>query len=412
MDRVLPIGCGLDVHKDFVTACLLTTGASGQVDKEARVFRTVTGQLQELVAWLQARGCRHVALESTGVYWKPVYNLLEGVMDQVLVVNARHVKNVPGRKTDMKDAEWLATLLQHGLLRGSFIPDKAIRELRDLTRYRTTVIRQRADACNRIQKLLENSNIKLGSVATDILGASGRDMLAGLAAGRDDPAALAELARGRLRKKIPALTEALAGVLSAAQRWLLAEQLRAVADLDEALARLDAKVAELSRPFAAVLARLDPIPGVNRRMAEVILAEIGPDMSRFPTAGHLASWAGLCPGQHESAGKRQSGRTRKGNSWLRSALVQAGWAASKAKGTSLKAQYHRVAKRRGKKRACLAVGHRILRIAYELLKRGVPYQEAGPDYYQATGKDRLKEQLVRRLRKLGYAVTVEDPTAA
>jgi transposase len=411
MNVVLPTCCGLDVHKKFVTACLLTLGASGQAAKEQREFGTTTRQLQELLAWLKSRGCRHVALESTGVYWKPVHNLLEGALEQVLLVNAQHIKNVPGRKTDMRDAEWIATLLRHGLLKGSFIPPKAVRELRDLTRTRTALIRQRAAECNRIQKLLENNNIKLASVASNVLGKSGTAMLAALARGRDDPGELAELARGTLRKKIPALTEALEGALSATQRWLLGEHLRRVAELDEAIARFDARVAEQSRPFAALLARLDQIPGVNRRMAEVILAEIGPDMGRFATAGHLAAWAGMCPGQKESGKKKQSGKTRPGDVWLRSALVQAGWAASKSKGTSLKAQYQRVARRRGKKRACLAVGHRILRIAWALLRTGAVYREGGPDYFVAAGKDQLKDQLVRRLRKLGFTVTVEAPAA-
>jgi transposase len=341
------------------------------------------------------------------VYWKPVHNLLEGALEQVLLVNAQHIKHVPGRKTDMRDAEWIATLLQHGLLKGSFIPTKEIRELRDLTRTRTALIRQRAAECNRIQKLLENNNVKLASVASDVLGKSGRAMLEALAAGQDDPATLAALARGTLRQKIPELTEALAGVLSGTQRWLLAEQLRRVAELEDAIGRFDAKVEELTRPFGAALTRLDQIPGVNRRLAEVILAEIGPDMSRFETAGHLAAWAGMCPGQQESGKQRQSGKTRPGNRWLRSALVQGGWAASKAKGSSLKAQYHRVAKRRGKKRACLAVGHRILRIAWALLKKGEAYQEGGPDYFVAASKD----QLVRRLQRLGYAVTVAERAA-
>jgi transposase len=411
MNAVLSICCGLDVHKKFVTACLLMTGASGRVTKEQRQFGTTTTQVLELLAWLQARGCRHVALESTGVYWKPVHNRLEGVMTQVLLVNAQHIKHVPGRKTDMKDAEWIATLLRHGLLTGSFIPPKEIRELRDLTRTRTTLIRQRAAECNRIQKLLENNSIKLASVASNVLGKSGRAMLAGLATGRDDAEALANLARGALRKKIPELTEALRGVLSETQRWLLAEQLRRVAELDAAIGRFDARIATQARPYEALLVLLDQIPGVNRPMAEVILAEIGPDMSHFATASCLASWAGMCPGQKESGGKKQSGKTRPGNVWLRSALVQAGWAASKAKGSSLKAQYHRVARRRGKKRACLAVGHRILRIVWAMLRSGEGYREGGPDYFVAASKEQVKAQLVRRLQKLGYAVTVEAPAA-
>jgi transposase len=403
---VLPICCGIDVHKKTVTACLLQTGASGAAVADVRTFRTVTGQLQELARWLVGAGCRQVALESTGVYWKPVFNVLEQAGLGVVLVNAQHVRNVPGRKTDVKDAEWLATLLRVGLLRNSFVPPREIRELRDLTRYRTQVIRQRAQECNRIQKLLEDCNIKLASVATDILGASGRDMLQALGAGVDSPGTLANLARGRLRDKIPELAEALGGVMSDTQRWLLREQLHKVAELDEAVARLDAKVAELCLPFAQALAILDQIPGVNQRIAQIIIAEIGLDMSRFKTAAHLASWAGMCPGNRQSAGQSKGGRTRKGNGWLRQALVEAGWAASRTKGSSLRATYQRLAGRRGGKRACLAVGHRILRMVHTLLSTPRPYREEGADYYRPTDRDRLKDKLVQRLRKLGYAVAV------
>jgi transposase len=417
MDNLLPvvlsICCGIDVHKKTLTACLLQTGASGEAAKQLRVFRTVTGQLQELARWLVQAGCRQVALESTGVYWKPVFNVLHQAGLEVVLVNAQHVKNVPGRKTDVKDAEWLATLLRVGLLRNSFVPPKEIRELRDLTRYRTQVIRQRAQECNRIQKLLEDCNIKLASVATDILGASGRDMLHALGAGVDNPEVLADLARGKLRDKIPALEEALRGLMSETQRWLLREQLHKVAELDEGIARLDAKVAELCLPFAQALAILDQIPGVNQRIAQILIAEIGLDMSRFKMASNLASWAGMCPGNRESAGKSQGGKTRKGNHWLRQALVEAAWAASRTKGSSLQATYHRLAGRRGGKRACLAVGHRILRMVHRLLSQPGPYREEGADYYRPTDTDRLKEKLVHRLRKLGYTVTitVEQPAA-
>ena len=410
---VLPICCGIDVHKKTLTACLLQTGASGAAVVEVRTFGTVTGQLQELAHWLRQSGCRHVALESTGVYWKPVFNVLEPAGLEVVLVNARHVKNVPGRKTDVKDAEWLATLLRVGLLRASFVPPKEIRALRDLTRYRTQVIRQRAQECNRIQKLLEDGNIKLASVATDILGASGRDMLHALGEGVDSPAYLADLARGKLRDKLPQLEEALRGVLSETQRWLLREQLRKVEELDEGILRLDGKIAELCLPFAQALAILDQIPGINQRLAQVIVAEIGLDMSRFKTAAQLASWAGMCPGNRQSAGKSQGGQTRKGNGWLRQALVEAGWAASRTKGSSLQATYHRLKGRRGGKRACLAVGHRILRMVHALLSNSRPYREEGADYYRPTDKDRLKDKLVQRLRKLGYAVSVtaEEPAA-
>lgn len=403
---VLPTCCGIDVHKKTLTACLLQTGASGEVVSQKRTFRTVTSQLQELARWLGQHGCRHVALESTGVYWKPVFNVLEPAGLEVVLVNAQHVKNVPGRKTDAKDAEWLATLLRVGLLRASFVPPKEIRELRDLTRYRTQVIRQRGQECNRIQKLLEDCNIKLASVATDILGVSGRDMLHALGEGIDSPGALANMARGRLRDKLPQLEEALRGVMSATQRWLLREQLHKVHELDEAINRLDDKIAQLCLPFAQALAILDQIPGINQRIAQIIVAEIGLDMSRFKTAAELASWAGMCPGNRESAGKSQGGKTRKGNRWLRQALVEAGWAASRTKGSSLQATYHRLAGRRGGKRACLAVGHRILRMVHRLLSSGRPYQEEGADYYRPTDTDRLKNKLVQRLRRLGYDVEV------
>jgi transposase len=410
---VLPTCCGIDVHKKTLTACLLQTGASGEVVIDQRTFRTVTGQLEELARWLVQRGCRHVALESTGVYWKPVFNILEPAGLEVVLCNAQHVKNVPGRKTDAKDAQWLATLLRVGLLRASFVPPKDIRELRDLTRYRTQVIRQRAQECNRIQKLLEDCNIKLASVASDILGVSGRDMLHALGEGVDSPGALANRARGRMRDKLPQLEEALRGVMSETQRWLLREQLHKVEELDEAIARLDAKVAQLCLPFAQALAILDQIPGINQRIAQIIVAEIGLDMTRFKTAAQLASWAGMCPGNRQSAGKSHGGKTRKGNGWLRQALVEAGWAASRTKGSSLQATYHRLVGRRGRKRACLAVGHRILRMVHRLLSAPRPYQEEGADYYRPTDKDRVKDKLVQRLRKLGYAVevTAAEPAA-
>jgi transposase len=413
MNVVHPLCCGLDVHKKTVTACLLQQGASGQVNKTARRFGTFTADLQDLANWLGQAGCQHVAMESTGVYWKPVFNLLEKTCQQVLLCNAQHVKNVPGRKTDAKDSEWLASLLRHGLLRGSFIPPKEVRELRELTRYRATLVRQRADECNRIQKLLEGGNVKLASVATDVLGVSGRAMLQALASGQDDPQALAEMAKGRLRGKIPQLVEALRGQLSEAGRWLLGEHLGRVAELDAAIERVNDKAQEQGRPFDEAMRRLDQIPGVNRRIAEVIVAEIGVDMSRFGSAGRLASWAGMCPGNHESAGKRQSGRRRPGNVWLRAALGEAGWAASRAvnKGTHLYAQYQRVARRRGTKRAAVAVGHGILRIAYSQQAEPRPYQELGADYQQEKSKEQVKASLVRRLQQLGYKVTVEESAA-
>lgn len=410
MRAVLSVACGLDVHKRSVTACLIELGARGQVQREVRTFETTTSSLLELASWLSSRHCQHVAMESTGVYWKPVFNVLEGVCEHVMLVNAQHIKAVPGRKTDVKDSEWIADLLVHGLLTASFVPPKEIRELRDLTRYRKKLIQQRADQCNRIQKLLEACNIKLASVATDVLGASGREMLETLVQGETDPASLADLAKGRLRKKIPELTEALRGVVSDTHRWLLREQLEHISHLDQQVARLDEKIEELLRPFESLIDRLCAIPGVSRRIAQVVLAEIGMDMKRFPTSRHLASWAGICPGHHESAGKRQSGRTRHGSCWLRAALVEAGWAASHTKTTYLSSQYRNIARRRGKKRACMAVGHSILTIIYELISHpDLPYQELTADAYRLSDRSRLKFQLLKRLQALGVKVEVYDP---
>jgi transposase len=413
MDIVHPICCGIDVHKKSLTACLLTCGASGRAVQEVRTFGTFSADLQRLVDWLQQAACPQVALESNGVYWKPVYNLLEQARIGVLLINPQHAKALHGRKTDRLDAGRLAELLRHGLLAASFIPPKDIRQLRELTRYRATLVRQRADECNRIQKLLENGNVKLASVATDVLGVSGRAMLSALATGQDNPEILAQMARGRLRQKIPALVEALRGQLSVTDRWLLGEHLGRVAELDAARERVDDRVREQTRPFEDQLKRLDEIPGVNRRIAEVIIAEIGVNMEQFASAGHLASWSGMCPGNHESAGKRHSGRRRWGNVWLRAVLAEAGWAAGRAhtKQSQLYAQYRRLVGRRGKKRACIAVGHSILRIAYDLLKTGKHYHDLGADYYEQRDRERRTERLLRQLRPLGVEVTVKDPAA-
>lgn len=413
MRTILNLGCGLDVHKRSVTACLLNTGARGKAVKEVRTFETTTAELLKLADWLTAEGCRNVAMESTGVYWKPVFNILEGVCENVLLVNAQHIKNVPGRKTDVKDSEWIADLLVHGLLSASFIPPQEIRDLRELTRYRKKLIQQRGDQCNRIQKLLEAGNIKLASVATDVLGVSGWKMLEALAAGETDPVLMAEMACGRLRKKIPQLTEALRGALSDVQRWLLGEQLEQIASLDEKIGRLNAKIEEVTAPLAPLVEKLSEIPGVSQRVAEVILAEIGTDMKQFPTSRHLASWAGMCPGQNESGGKRKSGKTRKGSPWLKTALVEAGWAASRTKDTYLSAQYKNLARRRGKRRACVAVGHSILTIVYELLSdEDARYEELTAEAYRTTDRDRLKFSLIKRLRSLGVEVEVHDTQAA
>lgn len=406
-----PRCCGLDVHKRTVVACLLTPGPGGRPCKEIRSFGTMTEDVLALADWLAAAGCTHGALESTGVYWKPVYNLLEGSVE-LLLVNARHVKAVPGRKTDARDCERLAELLQHGLLRASFVPHREQRELRELTRYRTSLVRERTAEGNRLQKTLAGANIKLAAVATDILGKSGREMLAALVAGATDAAALAQLAKGRLREKLPELEQALQGRFGAHQRFLVAQQLAHIDFLDASIERVSAEIAERVRPVEDALDRLDTIPGIGRHVAESLVAEIGVDMARFPTAGHLASWAGMCPGNNESAGKRQSGKTRKGSPWLRALLVQAAHAAARKKDTYLAAQYRRLAARRGRNKAAVAVGHTILVIAYHLLQHGTEYDDLGPRYFDEHDRQAVERRLVRRLERLGYAVALTPAAAA
>jgi transposase len=406
MEVVYQRCCGLDIHKKSVTACVIIAGPQGAAKKDIRIFATMTEDLLLLSDWLMEHEVTHVAMESTGVYWKPVWNVLEGNF-HLLLANARHIKTVPGRKTDVKDCEWIAELLRHGLLRGSFVPERAQRELRELTRYRTSLIEERTAEINRLQKILEGANIKLASVASDIMGKSGRQMLEGLVGGATDATALAELAKGRLREKIPLLERALAGHFGAHQRFLVAQQLAHIDFLDEAIGRVDEEVVERMRPFQADIERLDTIPGVGQRTAEAIVAEIGVDLSRFPTAGHLASWAGMCPGNKESAGKRQSGKTRKGNPALRSMLVEAARAAGRTKDTYLSAQYHRLAARRGSKKAAVAVGHTILVIAYYLLTRQKNYHDLGSHYFDERDHERVTQRLIHRLEVLGHKVTVE-----
>jgi transposase len=374
MDPIYPCCAGLDVHKKTVVVCLRRAGADGPAAREVRTYRTMTADLIALADWLDAEGVTHVAMESTGVYWKPVFHLLEGRFE-VLLVNAHRIKNVPGRKTDVKDAEWIAQLLQYGLLEASFIPPPPVRELRDLTRQRAQLVRERAGVVNRIQKVLEDANIKLASVATDVLGASGRAMIAALVAGGDDPAALAALAKGSLRGKTPELTLALRGLVTDHHRFLLRTLLRQVEQVEGLIAEYTARIEEVAAPFVGAAARLETIPGLGSRAAEVIVAEIGTDMTKFPSAGHLASWAGLCPGNDQSAGKRRSGRTTKGSQWLRAVLVQVAWSASHTKETIFGATYRRWAKRMGKKKALVALGHKILVVIYNLLKRETDYQE-------------------------------------
>ena len=411
MDALYERCCGLDIHKRTVVACLVVPGPDGRPVKEIRTFGTMTDELLALSDWLAGAGCTHVAMESTGVYWQPIYNLLEDGFE-LLLVNAQHIKAVPGRKTDVKDCEWIADLLRHGLLTPSFVPDRAQRELRELTRYRTSLVRERTAEVNRLQKTLEGANIKLASVASDVMGRSAREMLAVLVAGTADPAAIAQLARRRLREKIPDLERALTGRLGAHQRFLLARQLAHIDFLDEAIAQVSAEVAERLRPWQDAVERLDGIPGVGHWTAEVILAEVGTDMTRFPTAGHLASWAGMCPGNNESAGKRRSGKTRKGSPWLRAALTEAAQAAGRKRDSYLAAQYRRLTTRRGKKKAVVAVGHTILEIVHHLLARGTTYQDLGGRYFDERDRQAVERRLVKRLEGLGYKVSLEHATPA
>jgi transposase len=406
MEVMYPRCCGLDIHKRQITACRIIPGAAGQPPKQVRSFGTMTADLLALADWLAAAGVTHVAMESTGVYWQPIYHLLEGQFT-LLLVNARHSKAVPGRKTDVRDCAWIADLLRHGLLRPSFVPDRPQRELRELTRYRTSLVQERSAEMNRLQKTLEGATIKLASVATAVLGVSGRQMVEGLIAGAADAATLAGLARGKLQAKRPELARALTGRVGTHQRFLLARQLAHIDFLEEQIAQVSAAINEQLRPFADQIARLETIPGIGRRTAEVLLAEVGPDMVRFPSAAHLASWAGLCPGNNESAGKRRSGRTRRGSPWLRAALVEAAPAAGRSKRTYLAAQYHRLAARRGTKRAALAVGHSILVIVYHLLRDGTTYQDLGPHHFDARDRRAVERRLCRRLEALGYKVTLE-----
>lgn len=404
--------CGLDVHKKMLVACLIVPGADGQRHKQVRSFSTMVADLLALRDWLTAAGCTHVAMESTGVYWKPIYNVLDGSVE-VLVVNAQHLKAVPGRKTDVHDAEWLADLLQHGLLRASYIPARAQRELRELTRTRTRLIQQRSQTINRLQKVLEDSNIKLGSVVSDIMGMSAQAMLKALLEGQTDPHLLADLAQGRLRAKREQLEQALVGSFQPHHRFLIQEHLAHIDYLDEAIARLGQEIAEQLRPFESLLGLLDTIVGINRRLAEVLLAEIGTDVKRFPTAKHLASWAGMCPGNDQSAGKRLSGRTRKGNRWLRAALMEAAHAAAHTKNTYLSAQYRRLGSRRGKQKAVVALAHSILVIVYMVMSRQEAFKELGGNYFDERERQAVEKRLVRRLEQLGYQVSLHpnDPAA-
>lgn len=402
MDVVYSHVCGLDVHKKNIVACAITPKG-----KEIRTFETMTDDLILLADWIKDRGCSHAAMESTGVYWKPIYNLLELEGIETLVVNAQHIKNVPGRKTDVKDAEWIAGLLRHGLLKGSYIPKREQRELRELIRYRRSLIEERAREVSRVQKVLEGANIKLSSVASNVLGKSGRAMIEAMIAGETDPGTLSELAKRKLKSKKSDLKRALNGLMGPHQKLMLEAQLRHIDYLDEEMSRLDEEIKKRMLPFEEDLELLDTIPGVGRRTAETIAAEMGLDMNQYPSAAHLCSWAGLCPGQNESAGKRISGKTRKGNKKLRSTLVEAAKAAARTKGTYLSSQYHRIAARRGANRATVAVAHSILSMTYYILKRKQPYMELGPTYYEERKRDVIIKQSIRKLESLGVSITLD-----
>jgi transposase len=410
MKRLLERCAALDVHKRQVTVCVRILGVGGEVEEFNAEFSTMAAQLLVLRDWLRELGVTHVAMEATGVYWKAPYYALEDEFE-LLLVNAAHVKNVPGRKTDTKDAQWLCQLLECGLLRASFVPPKPIRELRDLTRYRKSLIHERSREANRLHKVLEDAGVKLSCVATDVLGVSGRLMLDALVSGTKDPEVLADLARGVLRKKLPALKEALAGNFKPHHALIVSHILAHLDYLDEAIGALGDEVEQRLAPFADKAELLATIDGIAARNAQVILAELGPDMSRFPSDRHAASWAAICPGNNESAGKRKTGRTRKGNPHLRAALIESANAAIRTRNTYLRAQYDQIKRRRGHKKAITAVAHSILIASYHVLNNNVPYQDLGGDYFaRRADPERIARRLVAQLERLGHSVTLQTST--
>jgi transposase len=411
MEVIIERCCGLDVHQETVVACVLIGAPGERPRKEIRTFRTMTRDLEALRDWLQELGVTQVGMESTGVYWRPVYAVLEGRFD-LIVGNARHIRNVPGRKTDVKDAEWIADLVRHGLIAKSFVPPAPLRELRELLRYRRKLVESQAAERNRLLKLLETANIKLASVASDVFGVSGRAMLRELIAGEASPEAMADLARGRLRRKRADLILALDGRLEEHHRFLLTMQLRRLEAIEADIAALDLRIDERLEPYRAPHTLLMQIPGVDWVVAAVLIAEIGVDMSVFVSVYHLSAWAGVCPGNHESAGRQKSGRARKGNIHLRAILVGAAISASKTKGSYLKDKYHRLKARRGALRAALAIAHKILVSAYHMLAKNLPYRDLGEAYLDQIGQSRTVANLKRRLGRLGYRVTLEPNAQA
>jgi transposase len=397
---------GLDVHKKSIYACVLSLDKEGKKYREIRSFGAVTAELLRLADWLKQHGVTHVAMEATGVYWRPVWAVLEGQFE-LMLVNPHHVKAMPGRKTDAKDCEWLADLLQHGLVRGSFVPPTEIQDLRDLTRYRVELTQSQNRVSNRIQKVLEQANIKLSSVASDTLGVSGQLMIEAIIAGEDNAERLADLAKRKLRQRIPDLEIALSGRVRDHHRFMLKEHLDEWKTLSSRIRRIEEEIDRCIVPFEHAVTLWQTIPGINRVTACALAAEIGVNMDQFPSPQHLASWAGVCPGHNESAGKRMSGTIRDGNRWLRRALCQASWAASRKKNSYLSAQFKRIAARRGVKRALIALAHAILIIVYMMLKTSKSYHELGGDYLEQINKEQLQNYLVRRLQRLGLTVSVQ-----
>lgn len=400
---------GIDVHKDAVSVCIRVPGPEGKI-QEIRTVGTMTEDLLALRDWLVSHGITHVAMESTGVYWKPVYHILEDDMEIVLV-NAAHVKNVPGHKTDVKDCAWLAQLMEVGFLKGSFVPPRPFRDLRDLTRFRKQLINDRTREVNRLHKVLQDSGIKLSSVATDVMGVSGRAMIEALIGGTTDPEVLAELAKGRLRKKLPQLQKALTGKFRAHHAFMAAQILGVIEMLEATLADVSDQIGELMRPFERTVIQLQTVPGLERKVIEDIVAEITDNMQYFPTSRHIASWAGICPGNNESAGKKKSGKTRKANRWLRAALLQAARAAVRHKGSYFGAQYRRIVVRRGDKKAIVAVAHSLLVIIYHMLRDGTTYTDLGADYFTKRNTEAAKRRSIKQLEQLGYKVILEPSDA-
>jgi len=411
MQAIYPCVGGLDVHKETVVACRRRLIDEGQAEVEIKTFKTTSGELRELAGWLGEWGCTHVAMESTGIYWVPVWNLLEG-QGELLLVNAQHLKKVPGRKDDAPDAEWIAQCLQCGLLRASFVPSVEIRQWRQLTRQRMKLSDHHTAVVNRLHSVLQQGNIKLSSVVSDIMGVSGRAMIKALSQGESDPAKLAGLAKGQLVNKHEELVESLDGQLNENQRWMLDRLLGQLKKLEQEDVVYSEQIREQMRNYDKVLERLDTIPGIGRRSAENLLAEIGPEMNQFPSADDLVSWAALCPGKDKSAGKQRSSRTAKGNRWLKRALIEAAWAATREKDSYLAAVYWRLMPRRGKKRAIIAVARKILLSAWHILKEEVDYKELGGNHFDELNKEKTTKYLVKRLEKLGFEVKLKPKKAA